>query len=319
MEYGIRRYESSQRLWWFAFLLLCLLGGFPASGRLQSWFVRPLGAGSLKPKEALQGADFWLSTPWASQGLLGSVILYLTGVLVACLVLRTLWLVLQVAGTFLVAGALKRHCGALPKGSTPARPEWLVDHPTKALPVERLAREASRWPWSLFSLAHKRLRLLVSDGRGIPASDEMVQREQRLEGVDWQLVGSSWDAFRSISRALPLLGFVQSAWVFYLWLQPVIDGTQDVGSTAVSGMASLLALVQTVGVALTFGLGSGFLSRLENLYLSRLDGLFYDQLLARVPLHNADTLLILKTLAGHFQDIQERLKRLEQALLRERS
>lgn len=319
MEYGIRRYEASQRLWWFAFFLLSLLGGFPASNRLQSWFGRSLADGSLKPKDALQGADFWLSTPWASQGLLGSLIFYLAGVLLACLILRTVWLGLQIAGTFVVARALKRHLSAVPKGPMPGRPEWLTDNPTTALPGERLAREASQLPWSFFSLAHKRLRLLVSDGRGIPSSDEMVQREQRLEGVDWQLVGSSWNAFRSLSRALPLLGFVQSAWVFYLWFQPILDGTQDVGSSAVAGVACLLALVQTLGAALAFGIGSGFLSRLENLYLSRLDGLFYDQLLARVPLHNADTLLILKTLANHFRDIQERLKRLEQAVTRERS
>lgn len=317
MEYGIRRYESSQRLWWFSFFLLCLLGGFPASGRLQGWFGHSLVDGTLKPKEALQGTDFWLSTPWASQGLLGSAIFYLAGVLVVCLVLRTLWLVLQIVGTFLVAGSLKRYCGAVPRMPKPGGSEWLLENPTRALRVESLAREASRLPWSLFSLAHKRLRLLVSDGRGIPSSDEMLQREQRLEGVDWQLVGSSWDVFRSIGRALPLLGFVQSAWVFYLWLQLVIDGAQDVGSAAVTGVASLLALVQTVAAAMAFALGSGFLSRLENLYLSRLDGLFYDQLLARVPFHNADTLLILKTLTRHFLDLQERLKRLEQALLRE--
>ncbi len=318
MEYGIRRYESSQRLWWFTFLLACLAAGFPASGLLRS----ALGASSLnislKPQEVLQGMDFWLSTPWANQGLLGSVILYLVGVLGACLVLRILWLLFQVWGTFMVARALRKHVGFEMPEKNANRLERFMENASKALPLRALARDAARLPWSLFSLAHKRLRLLVLEGQGTPSSDEMVHREQRLEGLDWHLVPSSWDAFRSISRFLPLLGFVQSAWVFYLWVQPVIDGTQDAASTAVMGIASLLALVQSVFVTLAFALASGFLSRLESLYLSRLDGLFYDQLLSRVPLHNADTLVILKTLTTHFQELQARLKRLEEALLRNR-
>lgn len=318
MDYGIRRYESTQRLWWFAFLLLCLAAGLPLSTQLRSWCAAPLVTESVKPKEILQGLSFWLSTPWASQGFMGPAIFYLAGVLAACLIFRSIWLIFQVVGTAQVSLALKKHLGSGPQGRKPARPEWFMENPAGVLPVERLASEAAQIPWSFFSLAHKRLRLLVSDGRGVPSSDEMVHREQRLEGVDWHLVSSSWNAFRSINRALPLVGFVQSAWVFYLWLQPVMDGTHDVSHSAVAGIASLLALVQTVGAALAFALGSGLLSRLESLYLSRLDGLFYDQLLSRVPLHNADTLLILRTLATYFQEIQERLGKLEKALLRDR-
>lgn len=318
MEYGIRRYESTQRLWWFAFLLMCLAAGLPFSARLRSAFSPSLPPASLRPQEALQGADFWLSAPWANQGLLGSVIFYLFGVLCACLMLRALWLLVQVWGTFLVARSLKRHVKTEASAKNAGRADWFVDNGPRALPLMALARDASRLPWSLFSLAHKRLRLLVFDGRGTPSSDEMVHREQRLEGLDWHLVPSSWDAFRSISRTLPLLGFVQSAWVFYLWLQPVIDGAQDAASTAVAGIASLLALVHTVAATLAFALGSGFLSRLESLYLSRLDGLFYDQLLSRMPLHNADTLVILKTLGTYFRELHERIKRLEDALLQDR-
>ncbi|ROQ89597.1 hypothetical protein [Desulfosoma caldarium] len=318
MEYGIRRYESTQRLWWFAFLLMCLAAGFPFSAQLRSAFSPSLPHGSLKPQEALQRVDFWLSAPWANQGLLGLVIFYLFGVLCACLMLRALWLLVQVWGTFLVARSLRRHVKSDASGKNSGRADWFEDNAPHVLSLMALARDASRLPWSLFSLAHKRLRLLVFDGRGTPSSNEMVHREQRLEGLDWHLVLSSWDAFRSISRALPLLGFVQSCWVFYLWLQPVIDGALDAASNAVVGIASLLALVHTVAATLVFGLGFGFLSRLERLYLSRLDGLFYDQLLSRMPLHNADTLVILKTLSTYFRKLQERIKRLEEALLQDR-
>ncbi|MGQ9485221.1 MAG: hypothetical protein ACUVSA_09705 [Desulfosoma sp.] len=320
MEYGIRRYESTQRLWWFCFLLMSLAAAFPVSAQVRSAFSPSVPHASAKPHEVLQGIDFWLSAPWADQGLLGPLIFYLFGVLGACLVLRTLWLLVQVWGTFLVARALKRHVPIDGSGKNAGHAGWLVDDATQTLPLLALARDAGRLPWSLFSLAHKRLRLLlVFDGRGTPSSDEMVHREQRLEGLDWHLVSSSWDAFRSLSRALPLLGFVQSAWAFYLWLQPVLNGSQDASSSAVEGLASLLALVHSVGATLAFGLGSGLLSRLESLYLSRLDGLFYDQLLSRMPLHSADTLVILKTLARHFHELQERLKKLEHAVLQDRS
>jgi hypothetical protein len=106
----------------------------------------------------------------------------------------------------------------------------------------------------------------------------------------------------------------QSGWVFFLQLQPVIQGTGEMGDVVVVGATSLLAFVQAVAAALVFAVGAGLVTRLESFLLTRLDGLFYDQLLARLPLHNADTLLILKTLRSQFEDLQRGLQRIEQAL-----
>ena len=142
----------------------------------------------------------------------------------------------------------------------------------------------------------------------------MMHREHRLESVDWHLVASSWEPFRWIARFLPLVGLAQSGWVFFLWMQPVIQGTGEMGDLLVVAATSVLAFAQMVASALFFGLASGLLTRLESFYLSRLDGLFYDQLLARLPLHNADTLLLLEALRSQFKELQAGLKRIEKLL-----
>ncbi|MBZ4658920.1 MAG: hypothetical protein JG766_843 [Desulfacinum sp.] len=313
MEYGIRRYESSQRLWWFVFLLLALAGGIPARGVIRTWVEGAGPSGATVSAESVRQAGFWFQLPWVEKGFAGPVLLFLFGVLLSCLVLRFLWLASQTTGAFVVARSLKKHLGALPGRPKPDG-DWLLESPERILPVEQLVRTAQRLPFSLLSLAHKRLRLLLSGAQGLPSSDEMMHREQRLEGVDWHLTGASWEPFRWIARFLPLVGLAQSGWVFFLQLQPVIQGTGEMGDVVVVGATSLLAFVQAVAAALVFAVGAGLVTRLESFLLTRLDGLFYDQLLARLPLHNADTLLILKTLRSQFEDLQRGLQRIEQAL-----
>lgn len=313
MEYGIRRYESSQRLGWFLFFLVALAGGIPARGLIRAWMGGVGFSAATVNAESVKQAGFWFQLPWVEKGLAGPILLFLFGVLLSFLVLRALWLVSQAMGTLAAARSLAKHLGELPRHPKPDS-GWILESPDRILPVDRLERASSRLPFSFFSLAHKRLRLLLSGSQGVPSSDEMMHREQRLEGVDWHLTVSSWEPFRWIARFLPLVGLAQSGWIFFLQLQPVIQGTGELGDVVVVGALSLLPFVQAAAAAIVFGLGAGLLSRLENYHLTRLDGLLYDQLLARLPLHNADTLLLLRTLQNQFEELQRGLKRIEQAL-----
>lgn len=314
MQYGLRHYETSQRLWWFVLILLCLAVAYPASGGYVELAARlqPPHLEQIKP-EILQSLDFWNQRHWIAASPCGRLIVFLALTAWYFLIFRALWLLVQWIGKWLMAWALKNEVEELPE-STEAESPGAALRPKMVLPADRLRKIVSPWPLRIVFNAHRRLYLLLNGVSRVLSSEALMQRETRMETIDWQLAGSTWEPYRWILRLLPLLAVAQGAWIFYLSLQPVLDGSRELQSVPGIAVTSLLPVVQMIALSVGLALAQGLLQRLEHYYLAKLDALFFDQLLARLPLQSSDTLLLLNALEKHFQQLKTTLKRLEQKL-----
>jgi hypothetical protein len=96
-------------------------------------------------------------------------------------------------------------------------------------------------------------------------------------------------------------------------LQPALSGQKDLQDLLGPILTSLLPLVQLVIATVVLSLASGLLKRFENLYLSSVDGMLYDQFLSRLPFQSSDTLIILEAMERQFRELRALLKRLEQS------
>lgn len=314
MQYGLRHYESAQRLWWFVLILLCLALAYPASGGYvkAAARLRPLDLGTIQP-ELLKSMDFWLQGQWIAAGPLGRVIVFLALSAWYFWVFRALWLALQGLGKWLIGRSLHQVAGELPAPAA-ADPTRATARPEALLPAEPLRRIARPRVLRILFLAHRRLYLLLSGVSRVLSSEALLQRETRLETIDWQLTASTWGPHRSLVRLLPGLALIQGGWSFYWALQPVLDGRQELQVVPALVVASLIPLVQMIALSVGLALARGLLERLEHYQLARLDGLFFDSLLSRLPLQSSDTLLLLNALERHFQQLHAAVKRLEQKL-----
>lgn len=314
MQYGLRHYETSQRLWWFVLILLCLAMAYPASGGYvdAAAGLKPLQLDKVEP-EMLKSMDFWNQRQWIAAGPLGRLIVFLALSAWYFLIFRLLWLVAQWVGKWIMAWALKGVVEDLPEPAE-GDPPWSAMRPEVLLPNDRLHRIVGPWPLRIVFNAHKRLYLLLAGVSRVLSSEALMQRETRLENIDWQLAGSTWEPYRWILRLLPLLAVAQAGWMFYLALQPVLDGSRELQSVPAIVVISLMPVVQLIALSVGFALAQGLMERLERYYLAKLDALFFDQLLSRLPLQSSDTLLLLSALEKHFQQLKTTLKRLEEKL-----
>lgn len=310
MTYTLRRYETSQRLWWFLFLLVSLGGGYLIRDGLMPGPGGPAaGAGTYRTM------DFWTRRDWLSQGILGEVIVFLVGTLLFFLLCRALWLLIQFGGKASIGRILEQALRSLPKPSK-TNPEWILESPEKLMPAQQLFHRASRSPLRLLSIAHKRLIVLFSGHQESLSAEELTHREHRVETVDWHQISGSWESFRWMTRVLPFLALGQGIWLLYLRLQPILEGSEELADITALIAVCLLPFGQTLVLVIALYLAQGLLSRLEHYYLARLDALFYDQLLSRLPLQSSDTLMVLQAMKKHFQELQQALQRIEQRLTR---
>ena len=309
MDHGLAQYEARERLLWFFFLLACLLLALPAVWIHLSGVPRtPLIATS---SEAIKSYAFWSQRHWMHVGPLGKVLAYLAWVAVLFLLARFLWVFAQFLGKRSLVGSLQEIMPSL----TPRPAAKQMDSSTdlQKRPYAGIALLVNRLNHPLRFLLHsfRRAQYTLSSGPGIPFTDGLLDRQQRLSDMDRHLFRSSWTGFRWILRLLPVMAALQSSWSIYSETKLFLGKETELEQFAAAFWPAMLPVVQLTFLAVLLGLARAFLIRVEGLYLANLDASLYDQMLSELPIRSSDTVLILQSLQKHFRDLQVALKRLE--------
>jgi hypothetical protein len=309
MDHGLAQYEARERFLWFLFLLVCLLVALPAVWLHLAGVPRtPVIATT---SEALKSYAYWSQRHWMHVGPLGKVLAYLAWVAILFVLTRFLWLVAQFIGKGSLLRSLREMMSSLKSRQT-AKP-WDSTTDAQKKPYAGFALMVSRLnhPSRFLLHAFRRAQYTLSSTPGIPFTDGLLERQQRLSDMDRQIFKSSWAAFRWILRLLPILAALQSFWLIYSETQLFLGKQSEFEQFANAFWPAMLPLVQLTVLAVFLGLAHAFLNRLEGLYLANLDASLYDQILSELPIRSSDTLLILNSLQKHFRELQVTLKRLE--------
>ncbi len=314
MEYGLRRYEAMQRLLWFLFFLFSMAIAYPMARSYQSALpALPVPAGSFQT-EFLKSKAFWTQLHWIkSDSILSFLIIFLIYTAIVFLAGRLVWLLIQYVGKFFVKRMLVAN---IPQGHGRPRPtlEGFSGSLERLFPAELLLKKASRFPLPILFHPFQRLRLMLIKPGGAISSEEMLEMERRIVETDWQVLWGSWTPFRWLLWVLPLLAILQTSWMFYVALQPALEGHMDLNELFGPVLHSFLPLAQIIGVAIILNLAAGLFKRIENLYLSGVDALLYDQFLSRLPFQSSDTLIILEAMQKHFMELQNIMRRMERSV-----
>jgi len=309
MDHGLTQYEARERFLWFLFLLVCLLMALPAVWLHLAGVPRtPVIATT---SEALKSYAYWSQRHWMHVGPLGKLLAYLAWVAILFILTRFLWLIAQFIGKGSLLRSLREMMSSLKSRQT-AKP-WDSTTDAQKKPYAGFALMVSRLnhPSRFLLHAFRRARYTLSSTPGIPFTDGLLERQQRLSDMDRQIFKSSWTAFRWILRLLPILAALQSFWLIYSETQLFLGKESELEQFANAFWPAMLPLVQLTALAVFLGLAYAFLNRLEGLYLANLDASLYDQMLSELPIRSSDTLLILNSLQKHFRELQVTLKRLE--------
>lgn len=316
MEYGLRQYEARQRLLWFLFLLFCALIAFPARRIYLAGVDRAPVVAS--PLMAFKSMAFWHQQYWVRESAAGEWLAYLVWLAVAFGMGRLLWVSLQFVGKFLL-GRVLRHVtrgrrepvGKAAGGRGQAAAEAARQRPASLL---YLARDLGENPLRFLFHAYRRAMYTVTHAQGVLVAQDLLDRQNRLSEIDWQVLNATWSPYRWLVRALPLLAVCQALWLLYVRLEPFLAGQKDLTELAGALLPTVLPVAQVVVVMVGLTLAYGLASRLEGLYLANLDALFYDRMLSSLPVRSSDTLLILESLEKHCGEIRSGLERLEKLL-----
>ncbi len=309
MDHGLTQYEARERFLWFLFLLVCLLMALPAVWLHLAGVPRtPVIATT---SEALKSYAYWSQRHWMHVGPLGKLLAYLAWVAILFILTRFLWLIAQFIGKGSLLRSLREMMSSLKSRQT-AKP-WDSTTDAQKKPYAGFALMVSRLnhPSRFLLHAFRRAQYTLSSTPGIPFTDGLIERQQRLSDMDRQIFKSSWTAFRWILRLLPILAALQSFWLIYSETQLFLGKQSEFEQFANAFWPAMLPLVQLTALAILLGLAYAFLNRLEGLYLANLDASLYDQILSELPIRSSDTLLILNSLQKHFRELQVTLKRLE--------
>lgn len=315
MEYTLRRYEAIQRLVWFVFFLACLLFAYPLTSLYQVNYQGAPVLASINP-DILKTPEFWAQRFWLGLDPLGKIILYLFWVAALFLLGKIIWLLAQYFGKYLVKSILSETIKNVP-GRSKASLEDISNQSRKLFSSEMLTKRMKSVPFRFLFHPFQRLRLMLAHSHRILSSEDLTEKERRVVETDWQVLWSSWAPFRWLLWLLPLLAFIQTCFLFYLQLMPLLTEQKEINDLLGPLTASLLPLVQVIAVIIILNLVSGLLKRIENLYLSNVDALFYDHLVSRVPFQSSDTIVILEALQRHFKELQALLRRSEADSLNE--
>lgn len=309
MNHGLAQYEAREHLLWFLFLLACLLMALPALWiHLAGVPHTPVIAAT---PEALKSYGFWSQRHWMHVGPLGKVLAYLAWVAILFIVARSLWLIAQFIGKSSLLSSLREVMSSMKSRQAAKLSDSTTDVQNKpyagfALMVSRL-NHPSRFLFHAF----RRAQNTLSSTAGMPFTDGLLERQQRLSDMDRYLFRRSWTGFRWILRLLPVLAALQSFWLIYSETQLFLGKEIELEQFADAFWPAMLPVVQLTILAVLLGLACAFLIRVEGLYLANLDASLYDQMLAELPIRSSDTVLILQSLQKHFRDLQVALKRLE--------
>lgn len=342
MEYGLRRYEATQRLFWLLVFLACLGLGYQYKGSDAYQKSYPVPSMSTMKSSGfwteLQGIQIQLPNPEAGKNpapaasdlqrgiqsgprILAGIMIYLILVAFIYLVLKVIWVTVQFFGKYLVQVLLQDHLKK--PGGRPAR------HPVAAHAVnvegaaatndrfvasESLAAQVRRFPLPLVFHPFKRLRLILASPQTQFSAEELTEKERRTVETDWQILHQSWQPFNWIIWTLPALAIVQGFFIFYMELLPILSGKREFSDISTPFLTGLIPVIQALTVTVALKVSSIILRRIEDLYLSNLDALIYDQFLSRLPFQSGDTPILLQAMQKHFQELQGTLRRLERCL-----
>lgn len=314
MEYGLRRYEATQRLLWFVFFLACLGMAYlmvpahlpgPQPGAPPPRPVQP---------EVLKSLDFWFDLRWISVDPLGKLMLFIYRALSLFLIGRLLGLVVQYLGKQLVKRLLSTHVSKSEAGPkpTPASAAAILEHSTAGT---LLLKKTENIILQFLFHPYRRLRVLLTNPGKMLSSEHLSEKERRLAETDWEILWGSWTPFRWLLRLFPVVGAAQTAWLLHLHIQPALFGQKEFQELFGLAFSAMLPLIQVVFLTISFSLASGLLKRVEGFYLSGVDTLFYDCFLNRLPFQSSDTPIVLEMMQKNFQELQARLKRLEEFIV----
>lgn len=237
MSYGLRRYETIHRLWWFVFFILCL---FVARYSQTFTYVQAKGP-ELKD---LKKTDFWtglrgiaMTSPGkddrsarsagsqsgrsmgagksdtaTEQGdfqdnveLVSSTLLFLIRAGIIFLELRLVWLIIQFVGRYLLQLVISETT-EIKRYNEPA----LSSKPESIFPVQALAQRIRRSPLSYLLHPFIRLKMMLSGVQKSFSSEDLLERERRVVDADWQILYGSWGPYRILFWVLPILGLAQT-------------------------------------------------------------------------------------------------------------
>jgi hypothetical protein len=309
MEYSLRRYEAVQRLFWFVFFLLCLGIAYPVTQLYHESYRGAAVIASADP-QVLRTSEFWAQRYWLGVSPFGKIILYLLWMALLFLAGKFLWLLLQHVGKRFVESILKQSMKQSP-GRSGQVVDGISSNPKKLVLAEPLLRRVREFPLRFLFHPFQRLRSMLSTTQEVLSAEDLTEKERRIVEIDWQVFWSSWAPFRWLLWLLPLLALLQTFWLIYLQIAPAVAEQKEIDSLLGPVLASLLPVGQMIVVVIILNLVSGLFRRLENLYLSGIDALFYEQLLSKVPFQSGDTLVILNALQKHFKELQAMLRRME--------
>ncbi len=244
MSYGLRRYETIHRLWWFAFLILCLLLTWYSHSSRHAYRQGP----ELKD---LSKTDFWtglqgigMTSPTsddsrASQGRQNQAarpqpgttggpgmqkqplepstgqddsrynIELLSSMLL--FLIRAGIIFLELRLLWLAVQYAARYLLQLIMSDSEAAGALTLEASSTLFPGQVLVDKIRRGP--LGSVLHPfiRLRLMLSDFQKYVSSEDLFEKERRIVEADWQILYGSWGPYRCLVWILPILGLAQTA------------------------------------------------------------------------------------------------------------
>lgn len=248
MSYGLRRYETFHRLWWFVFLFLCLFLAWHSDsftpvprqspvlkdlGKADFWTdlqgigmtspsherssgkqeqpdkgARPQTGKSTSPDKSKQ-----TSQPSAGQDDSRDNIELVSGMLL--FIIRAGIIFLELRLLWLVVQYAGRYLLQLfmweNEDHRPRNPE-LVNAGQESLSATLLlAAGIRRNPLSYVLHPFMRLRLMLSGFQKDGSSEELFEKERRVVEADWRILYGSWGPYRCLFWVLPILGLAQTA------------------------------------------------------------------------------------------------------------
>jgi hypothetical protein len=314
MEYGLRRYEATQRLLWFLFFLLCLGIAYlinptpsPTPAELSTM------PRTLQP-EMLKSINFWLDFRWLRLDPFGRLLIYLVWVAFLFLSGRLLGLIVQYGGKHYVRSLLAADIGQPEGNRKPSGMSPLSTRSEFTLPVMLLLKKTDNIFLRLLFHPLRRLRVLLTNPQRTLSSETLAEKERRLAEMDWEIIWSSWTPFRWLLRFLLLVGLGQTAWLLRQHLQPALSGQKDLQELIGLVFNALVPFIQVILLTVVCSLASGLLKRLDSFYLSGVDALFYDRFLTWLPYQSSDTPILLEMLQKNFQELHAALGRIERSV-----
>jgi hypothetical protein len=235
MSYGLRRYETIHRLWWFVFFILCLFlarysqvfthvprqgAEFKDLKRIDFWTgLQGICMTSPGPERSVAGQDRPgrsvgkpASEPSAGRDdfqdnieLVSSTMLFLIRAGIIFLELRLIWLLVQFAGRYLLQIFMSENRDPKSIQREPGR-----GRPEPLFPMQAFAEKVRRSPLSFFLHPFIRLKLMLSGVQKNISAENLFEKERRVVEADWNILYGSWGPYRVLFWVLPILGLVQT-------------------------------------------------------------------------------------------------------------